>query len=723
MVTIKKATLLLINHDEQVIKRIPASKMTELVETQELNAADQLTGTIISSDYLDDFKNAEYVAIADNLKNEYHVFAISNYKFTDANEINFSGISQAQFELDADGFIQDRRFRMADFAKVVEPIFTGSRWTLRKIPADIPVGTINFYFTSRLEALKKVIEFYDVDVQFSYEIKNNQITHRYVDIYGQLGTDTGKRFAYGSNLLSIVKETSTTDLYTAIVPRGDGIAKQDENGQDTGGYSRKIDIKDIEWKKADGHPVDKPKGQYYLEAPDRTAIFGLPNGKPKVLIKDFDGVKDPNDLIRIAYLDLLNISRPKIQFSTSITQIGDVQLGDAVTIVLPKFKIEYKTRIFKLTLDLLTGSRSVAQFGDYLVKTAYEREYDMWLKQKQNQENQDDINDQLHETIVDNKNEQDKWNTGQEDKNKEIEQIQQQIQKDVDKAAQEIGDYIKGQDQLGEIIFTGKDMLPTRGNIYNIVARSLIDGKNGELIFNSNGLGWYGADGKVKMAITNNGRVIADQIYNNYLESLEIKTAHLLGGLIEGVQFLSKTPKQYMSLDDTYLRFGFLKSDGSKDVDHLVVNPAGMRFIDNIGGTRFGLPDPIGKKGELTALVTSTKGFEIHPGHHLGQGLGLIAADHHVLQLCSSNITGTDTDDEGGEAKPLITISSGGEELAYTPGSGCYYNEGIYINNDAHIYTVTDSVNHGNPFSNIQLGYVDNLGLHINKKALYVEDM
>ena len=90
--------------------------MTELVETQELNAADQLTGTIISSDYLDDFKNAEYVAIADNLKNEYHVFAISNYKFTDANEINFSGISQAQFELDADGFIQDRRFRMADFA-------------------------------------------------------------------------------------------------------------------------------------------------------------------------------------------------------------------------------------------------------------------------------------------------------------------------------------------------------------------------------------------------------------------------------------------------------------------------------------------------------------------------------------------------------------------------------------------------------------------------------
>lgn len=715
MVTIKKATLLLINHDEQVIKRIPASKMTELVETQELNAADQLTGTIISSDYLDDFKNAEYVAIADNLKNEYHVFAISNYKFTDANEINFSGISQAQFELDADGFIQDRRFRMADFAKVVEPIFTGSRWTLRKIPADIPVGTINFYFTSRLEALKKVIEFYDVDVQFSYEIKNNQITHRYVDIYGQLGTDTGKRFAYGSNLLSIVKETSTTDLYTAIVPRGDGIAKQDENGQDTGGYSRKIDIKDIEWKKADGHPVDKPKGQYYLEAPDRTAIFGLPNGKPKVLIKDFDGVKDPNDLIRIAYLDLLNISRPKIQFSTSITQIGDVQLGDAVTIVLPKFKIEYKTRIFKLTLDLLTGSRSVAQFGDYLVKTAYEREYDMWLKQKQNQETQDDINDQLHETIVDNKNEQDKWNASQEGTNEKVQEVQQQIKQDVNNAAQEIGDYIKGQDQLGEIIFTGKDMLPTRGNIYNIVARSLIDGQTGEMIFNSKGLGWYSSDGKVKMAITNTGHVIADQIYNNYLESLEIKSAHIRGGLIEGVQFKATDENGYMTLDDTFLKFGMLK----ENQDTLRLSPNGIWLYDHEGGFRApGLP-AVGKKGELVGMMGTTKGVEFNGNNVLADGFAIAAADHRILQLANSNFQSY----HEGDANPLITISSGGSQLQYSSlNNSGYSNAGVYLNYDAHFYSITSSENHGVPFMNHFLGYVDDLGLHLNKKCVLLED-
>lgn len=716
MVTIKKATLLLINHDEQVIKRIPASKMTELVETQELNAADQLTGTIISSDYLDDFKNAEYVAIADNLKNEYHVFAISNYKFTDADQINFSGISQAQFELDADGFIQDRRFRMADFTKVVEPIFTGSRWTLRKIPADIPVGTINFYFTSRLEALKKVIEFYDVDVQFSYEIKNNQITHRYVDIYGQLGTDTGKRFAYGSNLLSIVKETSTTDLYTAIVPRGDGIAKQDENGQDTGGYSRKIDIKDIEWKKADGHPVDKPKGQYYLEAPDRTAIFGLPNGKPKVLIKDFDGVKDPNDLIRIAYLDLLNISRPKIQFSTSITQIGDVQLGDAVTIVLPKFKIEYKTRIFKLTLDLLTGSRSVAQFGDYLVKTAYEREYDMWLKQKQNQENQDDINDQLHETIVDNKNEQDQWNAGQEDTNEKVQQIQQQIKQDVDNAAKEIGDYIKGQDQLGEIIFTGKDMLPTRGNIYNIVARSLIDGKNGELIFNSNGLGWYDADGKAKMAITNTGRVIADQIYNNYLESLEIKSAHICGGLIEGVEFSSSNSNGYMKLNDTVLRFG--KKD--KNQDGIMMDPDGIHAFDLNGGFRGpGLP-AVSQKGDLIGFLTKTQGVRFNGNNILGEGFAFASAANHIIQIGNSTMTGLND----GVVNPLITISSGGSQLQYSQFSNSGYgNAGVYFNYDTHFYAICSGNKDTIPYDNFLLGYVDDTGVHVNSKYVHLEDL
>lgn len=680
MFIIKQATLLLLNNNEEVFKRIPPQKMIELYETQELRAAFQIQGTILAQDYMKDFEKAQYVAVSIIDSQEYHVFALNSWKLSNDHKITFSGIDEPHYELDADSFIQDRRFVMNDFSKVIQPIFEGSRWTIRSIPQDqIPVGTINFYFESRLAALKEVLEQFDVDVAFSYEISGNKITNRYVDFYTEQGRDTGKRFAYGSNALSIIKETATTDLYTAIVPRGDGIQKLDENGQATGGYSRKINIKDIEWKKSDGHPVDKPKGQYYIEIPERTAIFGLPNGHPKVLIKDYDGIKETDDLIRQAYIDLLDISRPKIQFSTQITNLGNASLGDAVTIVMPKYKIQYKTRIFKLKIDLLTNTRSVAEFGDYVVKTAGQRAYEAWLKSKRNQDNQDEINAGINDVIDNNKEEQQLWNQQQEDVNKQIAAWKDKISKDVEDARKEIGDYIKGQDQLGEIIFTGKDMLPTRGNIYNIVARSLINGQQGELIFNSNGLGWYGADGKVKMGITNDGRVIADEIYGNKIETLTINTAYLNGGLINGVKFKSVSGDRYMTIDSGQMLFG---RGQEGDTPLMNLSGYGMNFYDAVGGFDQ-LGNEVGKKGDMIGGFRLVRGRN-YITRQLGSSITLAAAPNHLIGLGVTDATG----DGIGTTTNYITISPGGEGLTESPSSnyGGYGNAGVYLESGTELY-------------------------------------
>lgn len=712
MFIIKQATLLLLNDNEEVFKRIPPQKMTELYETQELRAAFQIQGTILAQDYMKDFEKAQYVAVSIIDSQEYHVFALNSWKLSNDHKITFSGIDEPHYELDADGFIQDRRFVMNDFSKVIQPIFEGSRWTIRSIPQDqIPVGTINFYFESRLAALKEVLEQFDVDVAFSYEISGNKIKNRYVDFYTEQGRDTGKRFAYGSNALSIIKETATTDLYTAIVPRGDGLQKFDENGQATGGYSRKINIKDIEWKKSDGHPVDKPKGQYYIEIPERTAVFGLPNGHPKVLIKDYDGIKETDALIRQAYIDLLDISRPKIEFSTQITNLGNASLGDAVTIVMPKYKIQYKTRIFKLKIDLLTNTRSVAEFGDYVVKTAGQRAYEAWLKSKRNQDNQDEINAGINDVIDNNKEEQQLWNQQQEDINKQIETWKDKISKDVEDARKEIGDYIKGQDQLGEIIFTGKDMLPTRGNIYNIVARSLINGQQGELIFNSNGLGWYGADGKVKMGITNDGRVIADAIYGNKIETLTINTAYLNGGLINGVKFKSVSGGRYMTIDSGQMLFG-RGQEGNTPLMNL--SGYGLNFYDDIGGFDQ-LGGAVGKQGELMG------GFRLVRGRNyiyrqLGSSITFAAAPNHLIGLGITDAT----NDEISTTTNFITISPGGDELSENPGyySLGYGQAGVYLESGTELYIMN---NHNQQA--LHVGSVSNDHLTLNSKYVSLEEM
>ena len=722
MFIIKQATLLLLNDNEEVFKRIPPQKMTELYETQELRAAFQIQGTILAQDYMKDFEKAQYVAVSIIDSQEYHVFALNSWKLSNDHKITFSGIDEPHYELDADGFIQDRRFKMNDFSKVIQPIFEGSRWTIRSIPQDqIPVGTINFYFESRLAALKQVLEQFDVDVAFSYEISGNKIKNRYVDFYTEQGRDTGKRFAYGSNALSIIKETATTDLYTAIVPRGDGLQKFDENGQATGGYSRKINIKDIEWKKSDGHPVDKPKGQYYIEIPERTAVFGLPNGHPKVLIKDYDGIKETDALIRQAYLDLLDISRPKIQFSTQIINLGNASLGDAVTIVMPKYKIQYKTRIFKLKIDLLTNTRSVAEFGDYVVKTAGQRAYEAWLKSKRNQDNQDEINAGINDVIDTNKKEQDKWNEGQENWNEvqndwneqqnkineTIKKKQDEIAKDIEDTRKEIGDYIKGQDQLGEIIFTGKDMLPTRGNIYNIIARSLINGQQGELIFNSNGLGWYGADGTVKMGITNDGRVIADSIRSNLIEGLTIKGGTIDGGRIVGAQFESVSNNQFMVANNSALVFG---QGNDKSNPFTMINGYGIDYYDNVGGSG---GSTNAQKGSLIASINQLIGQNLN-GHVLGNSIGIMAAADHIFSLGATERTGMGS----GRFNAFITISGGGGALSAGRSNTGYDNRGVYIEDATNFY-LEDHRNH----NAYLIASAYDTGLVLNKKYVIMDDL
>lgn len=58
------------------------------------------------------------------------------------------------------------------------------------------------------------------------------------------------------------------------------------------------------------------------------------------------------------------------------------------------------------------------------------------------------------------------------------------------------------------------------------------------------------------MGITNDGRVIADAIYGNKIETLTINTAYLNGGLINGVKFKSVSGGRYMTIDSGQMLFG-----------------------------------------------------------------------------------------------------------------------------------------------------------------------
>src|SRR5699024_5144771 len=204
------------------------------------------------------------------------------------------------------------------------------------------------------DALKKIQELLNVEMLFKVEISGNEITDKWVEVYHQLGNRTMKRFNHGTNALSVVRESSHDELYTALIGRGKGEeVGETESGDAT--HGRKINFADVEWKKSAGNPVDKPKGQKYIELPNATAEYGIKllDGRkvPRIGIVEFNDTDDPNVLINQTYQELLVRARPKVLFKASVINTGDMLIGDTVTIHRHDLGFHYQARVRKVVRD------------------------------------------------------------------------------------------------------------------------------------------------------------------------------------------------------------------------------------------------------------------------------------------------------------------------------------------------------------------------------------
>ena len=89
---------------------------------------------------------------------------------------------------------------------------------------------------------------YDIEIEFTVEIKNNKVSKQYVNVYRKRGKNTHVRFEYSTNVDNVKKSEDLTDFCSALIGVG-------SNG---------IDFKDIEWIKSNGNPTDKPMNQDFV---------------------------------------------------------------------------------------------------------------------------------------------------------------------------------------------------------------------------------------------------------------------------------------------------------------------------------------------------------------------------------------------------------------------------------------------------------------------------
>lgn len=330
--------------------------------TEQINAACELKFSMPVKNALDG--SLFYAAVPHPSGNGYVLCKIISESKQD-DRVEYEAIEAAYDELQAYNYIKDVRPHDRNPGEMLSIALQGTRWTSGVVYGGA-TGSTNFYYISTLEAIKKIVELFGLEVTFTVTIdpQTNQITRRQVNLYSQQGQRTGKRFEYGSNLLSVTREEARDGLITALIGRGKG--EQVSEGQDGSpdGYGRRIDFSDIVWSKANGNPADKPYGQEYVEDKDATAAFGFDNGKPRIGLQIFEDITDKNELLKATWAALQTLKRPQVSFKASVGDVGSLGLGDTVAIIRHDIGIEYFTRVYKVDHNLLDEKQNEIELGD-----------------------------------------------------------------------------------------------------------------------------------------------------------------------------------------------------------------------------------------------------------------------------------------------------------------------------------------------------------------------
>lgn len=281
------------------------------------------------------------------------------------NQVSYTAVESAYDELGAYSYIKDMRPQNRTAKEMLQQILSATRFSVGYV-ADTGTQSTNFYYTTVLASLQSVVNLFNLEVTFDvvFDPIDNQVKRRLVNLYTQMGSRTGRRYEYGNKLLSVTREQSSDELVTALVGRGSSVQVSEGTDGSPDGYSRKITFADVVWKKSAGNPLDKPAGQEYLEDPSATAVYGFSDGKPRIGFVEFDKINDKNLLIKATYDKLQELKRPKVSFKASVTDVGNLSLGDTVAIIRHDLKIEYSTRVYKVTHDLLNRQNNTVELGD-----------------------------------------------------------------------------------------------------------------------------------------------------------------------------------------------------------------------------------------------------------------------------------------------------------------------------------------------------------------------
>lgn len=367
------------DNSQNLYKTVPDKRIIDNYQEQELNGL--ISGTC-KLKYSSDLEDAFFYGVKD--EDKFWLYSIKN-AIKKENTITYKGVHIMYDELKGK-VVRDLRPNHKLVGFVCTSILKDTGWEC--ISHTNVRGSTNFYYQSSLSALYKLAQKFGVDFVPVVKFSDGKIVAKQIHIYSKLGEDLGKVFAYKDNLVQVVAETSSDELFTAFIGRGKGETKTDDSGKATGGYGRKIKFDSIDYKDTiDGITVHSPIGSDMIEIKEATKAYGYPDGSPRICTVDFDDIEDKTELAKATFKYAIDHSRPRVQLRAKGHAYERIGIGEIVTIIGP-MGIRFKTRVFKLKKDFLSKKILDFEFGDKIVKSMSDR-----LKENQTDSKVDEINE------------------------------------------------------------------------------------------------------------------------------------------------------------------------------------------------------------------------------------------------------------------------------------------------------------------------------------------
>lgn len=245
----------------------------------------------------------------------------------------------------------------------------GTRWSVGQ--CDECSGEYNVYHQSSLASVKDIAEAYKMEVEPVIQLSadGNSIAKRSVCLVKRLGrASTALRLDYGSGLSGIDRVLSSDDVVTRLYCYGKGVQTTDDDGNATGGYSRKITFADING------------GKEYIQDDSLLEIWGVPG--PDGSLVHAEGIFEDGDcedkavLLAEGRAALAERSKPIVSYEGSVEALGRAgfdanacDLGDNLQMVDTTFPkpLRLSGRVLEIVEDLLgDGSPSSVKVGNVI---------------------------------------------------------------------------------------------------------------------------------------------------------------------------------------------------------------------------------------------------------------------------------------------------------------------------------------------------------------------